>query len=100
MVRTALFEAAHVMLTRTTRFSSLKCWALEVVKRRRMKRAKVALARKLGVVLHRMWMDATEFRWSKAAAAIGGRTGSGSASKEHRFYRGPVAGTRAWQGRE
>jgi hypothetical protein len=34
-----------------------------------MKRAKVALARKLGVVLHRMWVDATEFRWSKTAAA-------------------------------
>ena len=69
MVRTALFEAAHIMLTRTTRFSSLKCWALDVAKRRGMKRAKVALARKLGVVLHRMWVDATEFRWSKAATA-------------------------------
>jgi hypothetical protein len=34
-----------------------------------MKRAKVALARKLGVVLHRMWMDATDFRWSKTATA-------------------------------
>lgn len=69
MVRTALFEAAHIMLTRATRFSSLKRWALEVAKRRGMKRAKVALARKLGVVLHRMWMDATEFRWNKAATA-------------------------------
>lgn len=69
MVRTALFEAAHIMLTRATRFSSLKHWALEVARRRGMKRAKVALARKLGVVLHRMWVDATEFRWSKAAAA-------------------------------
>ena len=69
MVRTALFEAPHIMLTRATRFSSLKHWALEVAKRRGMKRAKVALARKLGVVLHRMWADATEFRWSKAAAA-------------------------------
>ena len=69
MVRTALFEAAHIMLTRATRFSSLKHWALNVAKRRGMKRAKVALARKLGVVLHRMWVDATEFRWSKAATA-------------------------------
>jgi hypothetical protein len=41
----------------------LKRWALEVAKRRGMKRAKVALARKLGVLLHRMWMDATDFRW-------------------------------------
>lgn len=69
MVRTALFEAAHIMLTRATRFSSLKRWALDVAQRRGMKRAKVALARKLGVVLHRMWVDATEFRWSKAASA-------------------------------
>jgi transposase len=64
MVRTALFESAHIMLTRATRFSSLKRWALDVARRRGMKRAKVALARKLGVVLHRMWMDATDFRWS------------------------------------
>lgn len=68
MVRTALFEAAHIMLTRATRFSALKRWAMDVAKRRGMKRAKVALARKLAVVLHRMWIDATEFRWSKDAA--------------------------------
>ena len=68
MVRTALFESAHIMLTRATRFSALKRWALGVAKRRGMKRAKVALARKLAVVLHRMWVDATEFRWSKDAA--------------------------------
>ena len=65
MVRTALFEAAHIMLTRAVRFSSLKRWALAVAQRRSMKRAKVALARKLGVVLHRMWVEATEFRWGK-----------------------------------
>jgi len=69
MVRTALFEAAHTMLTRAVRFSSLKRWALDVAKRRGMKRAKVALARKLGVVLHRMWVDAIEFRWSNAVPA-------------------------------
>lgn len=69
MVRTALFEAAHIMLTRAVRFSSLKRWALGVAQRRGMKRAKVALARKLGVVLHRMWVEATEFRWSSAVPA-------------------------------
>jgi transposase len=67
MVRTALFEAAHIMLTRAVRFSSLKRWALGVAQRRGMKRAKIALARKLGVVLHRMWVDATEFCWSSVA---------------------------------
>lgn len=67
MVRTALYEAAHIVLTRATRFSALKRWAMNVAKRRGMKRAKVALARKLAMVLHRMWVDASEFRWSKNA---------------------------------
>lgn len=67
MVRTALYEAAHIILTRATRFSALKRWAMDVAKRRGMKRAKVALARKLAMVLHRMWVDASEFRWSKDA---------------------------------
>src|ERR671939_1242256 len=69
MVRTALYEAAHIMPTRAVRFSALKRWALEVAKRRGLKRAKVALARKLSVILHRMWMDGTTFRWSREAAA-------------------------------
>jgi transposase len=65
MVRTALYEAAHIMLTRASRFSALKRWAMDVAKRRGMKRAKVALARKLATVLHRIWVDASAFRWSK-----------------------------------
>jgi transposase len=69
MVRTALYEAAHIMLTRATKFSTLKRWAVDVAKRRGMKRAKVALARKLATILHRMWMNESEFRWSKEASA-------------------------------
>jgi transposase len=69
MVRAALYEAAHVMLTRVKGFSALKRWAMEVAKRRGMKRAKVALARKLATVLHRMWVDQTDFRFSKETAA-------------------------------
>ena len=61
MVRTALFEAANVMLSRTVRFSALKAWALRVASRHGMKKAKVALARKLAVVLHRLWVDSTAF---------------------------------------
>jgi transposase len=68
MVRTALFEAANVMLTRAVRFSALKAWALRVATRQGMKKAKVALARKLAVVMHRMWVDDTSFRWGKATA--------------------------------
>lgn len=70
MVRARLYEAANILLTRTTRFSALKAWALAVAKRRGLKKAKVALARKLGVVLHRMWVDGTTFRWSKNEAAV------------------------------
>lgn len=70
MVRTALYEAAHIMLTRATRFSALKRWAVDVAKRRGMKRAKVALARKLATILHRMWMDESEFRWGKETSAV------------------------------
>jgi transposase len=69
MVRTALYEGAHIMLTRSVRFSARKRWALEVAKRRGMKRAKVALARKLAVILHRMWVDGTTFRWGQEGAA-------------------------------
>jgi transposase len=69
LVRTALYEAANVMLTRAGRFSSLKRWALEVAKRRGMKRAKVALARKLAGVLHRMWVDGASFRFGQEVGA-------------------------------
>jgi transposase len=69
MVRTALYEAAHILLTRAVRFSSLKRWALEVARRRGMRRAKVALARKLAVILHRIWVEGTTFRWAREVAA-------------------------------
>ena len=65
MTRTALYEAAGVLLTRTTRWSSLKAWAMQVAKRRGMARARVALARRLAVILHRMWVDGSEFRWTR-----------------------------------
>src|SRR5215203_5408278 len=70
MVRTALFEAAAVMLTRTTQTSRLKAWALDLVKRRGTKRAIVALARKLGVVLHRIWVDGSTFRFATEGTAM------------------------------
>jgi transposase len=66
MVRTALYEAANVLLSRITRFSKLKRWGMDVAKRRGSKRAKVALARKIAVILHRMWVDGTTYRWSEA----------------------------------
>lgn len=67
-VRVALYEAANILLTRAARWSSLKAWAMRVATRQGMKKAKVALARKLAVVLHRMWLDGTQFRWGSQAA--------------------------------
>lgn len=71
-VRTALYEAAHVMLVRAVKGSGLKSWAMKLARRAGMKKAKVALARKLAVILHRMWVSATSFVCapsSKPAAA-------------------------------
>ena len=66
-VRTMLYEAANVILTRPVKASALKSWGLKLAKRAGMKKAKVALARKLAVVLHRMWVDGTRFIAGMAA---------------------------------
>jgi transposase len=60
-VRTALYEAAHIILTMPVKASGLKSWAMKLAKRAGMKKAKVALARKLAVIMHRMWVDGTSF---------------------------------------
>ena len=67
-VRTALYEAANVILTRPVKGSELKSWAARLAKRAGMRKAKVALARKLAVVLHRMLQDGTPFAANRAAA--------------------------------
>jgi transposase len=66
-VRTALYEAAHVILTRPVKGSDLKTWALAIARRAGPRKARVALARKLAVVLHRMLSDKTNFIPRKAA---------------------------------
>ena len=68
-VRTMLYEAANAILERPIKGGWLKKWALAVAKRSGMRKAKVALARKLAVVLHRMLVDGTPFDMEKAAAA-------------------------------
>jgi transposase len=69
-VRTALYEAAHIILTRSIKGSGLKNWATKLAKRAGMKKAKVALARKLAVVLHRMLADASMFMADKASGCV------------------------------
>jgi transposase len=61
-VREALYQAAHIMLTKPIRgCSELKSWAMRIAKRAGMSKAKVALARKLAVIMHRMLADGTTF---------------------------------------
>jgi len=65
MMRTVLFEAAQSMLTRTIKWSWLKAWGMKIAKRRGIKRAIVAVARRMAAVMHRIWVDGTEFRWTR-----------------------------------
>jgi transposase len=68
-VRTALYEAANVILTRPVKGSGLKSWAAQLAKRSGMKKAKVALARKLAVIMHRMLVDGRPFDCAEATGA-------------------------------
>jgi len=70
MVRSLLCEAANVLLTRVTRWNWLKRWGVEVMKRRGKLRAQVALARRLAVIMHRMWIDGTAFRESRDGTVV------------------------------
>lgn len=65
MMRSLLYEAAQVMLTRVKKWSWLKAWAVNLAKRIGGRKAVVALARRLAVIMHRIWSDGTEFRWTK-----------------------------------
>jgi len=62
-VRRTLYNPANAMMTRSSRWSSLKAWGIQLAKSRGHRRAVVAVARKLAVILHRMWVDETQFHW-------------------------------------
>ena len=66
LLRTYLFEAATVLLYRTKKWSSLKVWGMKLAKRIGIKKAKVAIARKIAVILHCIWVDGTSFDWGHA----------------------------------
>ena len=69
LLRTYLFEAASVLLHRTQRWSALKAWGTRLMKRVGAKKAKVAVARKIAVVLHCIWTDGTSFEWGSEKRA-------------------------------
>lgn len=69
LMRSYLYEAATVILSRIRKWSSLKAWGARLARRVGAKKARVAIARKLAVILHRMWIDQTDFRWSASQEA-------------------------------
>ena len=69
MMRVMLYEAAQSMLAHSAKWSWLKAWAMKIARHRGMKKAIVALARRLAVIMHRIWVDGTEFRWTREAVA-------------------------------
>lgn len=68
-MRTYLYEAAAVLLHRTKKWSALRAWGMKLVKRIGLKKAKVAVARKIATILHCIWVDGTSFEWGRAAEA-------------------------------
>jgi len=69
LVRSYLYEAAGSLLTRTKTWSALKSWGLRIAKRSGMSKAKVAVARKLAVIMHQMWITGEAYRWSETEAS-------------------------------
>jgi transposase len=67
-MRYYLFEAANVLLNVVRRGSPLKTWGTKLTRRIGQKKAKVAVARKLAIILHCIWTDGTEFQWERVAA--------------------------------
>jgi transposase len=68
-MRTRPFEAAACPIRQVRRFSPLKAWAVRLAARKGFKKAAVATARKIAVILHRIWRDGTEFARTKEARA-------------------------------
>jgi hypothetical protein len=58
-----------VLMTHTSKWSWLKAWGMKIARRRGMKRAIIAVARRLAIIMHRMWMDGTDFRWTREEPA-------------------------------
>jgi hypothetical protein len=104
MMRAMVYEAAQILLVRSVRWSWLKAWAMKIARRRGMKKAIVALARRLAVTMHRIWVDGTEFRWTgnrpqQHESQTGSTRIGGNSSSTERWngqpHRRPRKGTRS-----
>ena len=67
-MRAVLYQAALALLMRSKKYSAIRVWGLGIAKRRGLRRAAVAVARKLAVLMHRIWADGTKYRWQREAA--------------------------------
>jgi hypothetical protein len=68
LLRYYLYESATTFLMRSRHWCPLKAWGIRIAKRQGFKRARVAVARKLAIVMHRMWVRGEPFQFSKAPA--------------------------------
>jgi hypothetical protein len=75
---------------RSAKWSWLKAWAMKIARQRRMKKAIVALARQLAVIMHRIWVDGTEFRWTRESQQRKNRAGSNAIG-------GKLSSTERWK---
>lgn len=69
MLRNHLFEAASIILRPSMKSNPIKAWGLRIAKRSSLKNARVAVARRLAITMHRMWVDGSEFRFSSESYA-------------------------------
>lgn len=69
LMRTTLYQALLALLTREKRWSTLKAWSMAVAKRRGLRRAIVAVARKRAIFMHRIWAESTDFGWTREEPA-------------------------------
>jgi transposase len=69
MMRAMLYEAAQIMLLRSAKWSWLKAWAIKIARHRGLKKSIVALTRRLTGIIHRIWVDSTDFRWTPGAGS-------------------------------
>jgi transposase len=67
MTRSHLVQAATTLLATSKKWSTLRAWGMKIAKRRGFNKARIAVARKLAIVLHRMWINEQDFRWSVVA---------------------------------
>lgn len=65
-LRSLLTEAGVVVLTRSQKWSKLKAWGLKLMRKKGMKKASLAVGRKLSVIMHRMLLEQKEFIWGEA----------------------------------